>query len=113
MQIVVSYEEASKNGDMSALTCFKPKNNNEFEMVICAVSNEADEIFKIVSKQGYLKEHDSELLNKLSEKLKAEMFETYPKNTNGVKTPTPFTHFAYTQMCKIVDKVIEEIKVER
>ena len=68
MEIIVSYEEASKNGDMSALTCFKSKNKYAFDMVVGAVEDEADEIFKIVSEQGYLKEHDSELLDKVMQK---------------------------------------------
>lgn len=69
MKIVINYEEASKNRDMSALTCFKQNNNKyTYDIVVGAMSDEADEIFKIVSEQGYLKKHDSELLDKVAEK---------------------------------------------
>lgn len=55
-------------------------------------------------------EERRKILDKVSEKLKAEMLETYPKNINGVKAPTPFTHFTYKEMCGILDDVITEIK---
>lgn len=57
-----------------------------------------------------LAEHDSELLDKVAEKLKAEMIEDYPPNINGVKAPTPFAHFSYRNICNILDKVITEMK---
>ena len=59
-----------------------------------------------------LDKHDSELLDKVAEKLKAEMVENYPKNINGVKAPTPFAHFSYRGVCDILDKVIGQMKAE-
>lgn len=112
MKIVVNYEEASKNRDMSALTCFKPNNKYTYDIVVGADGYEADEIFKIVSEQGYLKKHDSALLDKVAEKIKTEMIEDYPPNINGVKAPTPFAHFSYNGVCKILNKVIEDLKAE-
>lgn len=67
---------------------------------------------KLINQQDVfnLSEHDTNLLDKLAEKLKAEMLETYPKNINGVKEPTPFAHFSYRSMCNLLDKVITEMK---
>lgn len=56
--------------------------------------------------------HDSELLNKVAEKLKVEMIEDYPPNINGVKTPTPFAQFSYRDVCNLLDKVVAELKAE-
>lgn len=102
MKIVINYEEASKNRDISALTCFKQNNKYTYDIVVGAMSNEADEIFKIVSEQGYLKKHDSELLDKVAEKLKAK----YPPYFNE------FGMSVNNTLREDIDDVIADMKRE-
>lgn len=51
--IIVSYDNSDK--DMPAITCMR-KNNDDIEMLVGYVGNEADELYRIVTQQRYLKQ---------------------------------------------------------
>lgn len=80
---------------------------------ICWWSKEQiDDCDRYQSAECPLEKHDSELLDKVADRIKSEMIEDYPINVNGVKAPTPFAHFSYRGMNEILDKVIENMKAE-
>lgn len=51
--VIVSYDNSDK--DMPAITCMRKQNEN-IEMLVGYVGSEADELYRVVTKQGYLKQ---------------------------------------------------------
>ena len=105
--IWVSYDKSETY--LSCVVCTEPKNGRA-KMRVGYMGDDADELYKIVSEQGYLTKHDKDVRNRTIDEARealTKMKETCDSNGHNCDM-CEYTRHPYHQSC--ADYVLEQMK---
>ena len=68
---IVSYDDNGE--DMPCAVCMRQRRDGKISICVGYTNDNARELNRIVTEQGYLKEHDAEIINKFAGKLKSRL----------------------------------------
>ena len=101
--IWVAYDKSET--DLSCVVCTEP-NNGRAKMRVGYMGDDADELYKIVSEQGYLAEHDKEVRNKTIEEIRSIFCEDIFDRYSWCDGTMNFNNCSL-MMCEIIEKLKE------